>query len=86
MVLKDKTVILDTNDLMTYLAEKLGDEIIEALEQLYDATITDAYIEIEEELRGVETLLEERDMEISALEQQLYELEKEFDKLSEGET
>ena len=85
MVLKDKTVILSTDDLINYLEEKLGEDIIAAIDEFYDFTTTDSYEELQEELSYCESCLDERDMEISALENDVVELEdkltKVFDKI-----
>jgi hypothetical protein len=85
MVLKDKTIILSTNDLINYLEEKLGEDIIAAIDEFYDFTTTDAYEDLQEELSYCESCLDERDMEISALENELVEVENKlanvFDKI-----
>lgn len=75
MVLKDKTVILSTNDLINYLEEKLGHDIIAAINEFYDFTTLDSYAELQEELSYCESCLDDRDMEISALEQDVADLE-----------
>lgn len=87
MILEDKTIILSTDDLMNYLEEKLGHDIIAAINEFYDFTTLDSYAELEEELSCCKSCLDDRDMEISALEQDVVDLENKltsvFDKIRE---
>ena len=86
MVLENGTIILSTIDLNKYLIESLGSDIIVALNEFYDITNNDEYMELKEEENYYKKLVKEKDQEINDLcqdyEYQISELGKEVHRLT----